>query len=150
MTLDVQRASRAAGVPADAQLRRWAHEALSRPAAVTLRVVGAREGRALNLRYRERDYATNVLTFVYEPLADALCGDLVLCAPVISREAREQGKPVEAHYAHLVVHGLLHLQGHDHETAAEARRMEARERAILGRMGYPDPYVLPACAPRRH
>ena len=88
-----------------------------------------------------RDYATNVLTFVY---GDApLEGDVVVCAPVVAREAREQGKSLEAHYAHLVVHGLLHLQGMDHErSAAEARRMERRERAVLRRLGFGDPYII--------
>jgi probable rRNA maturation factor len=113
--------------------------ALDRDAHVTLRFVGAREGRSLNARYRGRDYATNVLTFVYDDVAP-LTGDLVLCTPVVRREAREQGKPFRAHCAHLVIHGMLHLQGYDHERDAEARRMEAREARILAGLGYPDPY----------
>ena len=103
-----------------------------------MRFVAEAEGRRLNREYRGKDYATNVLTFVYgrSPLA----GDVVICAPVVAREARAQGKAIEAHYAHLVVHGLLHLQGYDHEVKSQARRMERRERAILVRLGYPDSY----------
>ena len=135
----IQRASRAAHIPTDARLRRWSRAALGRAAVVTLRFVAEAEGRRLNREFRGRDYATNVLTFVYggEPLA----GDVVICAPVVAREAREQGKPAEAHYAHLVVHGLLHLQGEDHEREAQALRMERRERAILRRLGFGDPYA---------
>ena len=134
----IQRASRAAHIPSDTLLRRWARAALARSAEVTLRFVAAAEGRRLNREFRGKDYATNVLTFVYgeRPLA----GDVVICAPVIAAEARAQGKAVAAHHAHMVVHGLLHLQGFDHERAADAARMEGRERAILARLGYPDPY----------
>ena len=134
----IQRATRAAHVPSDRTIRAWARAALARAAAVTVRFVGEAEGRALNREFRGRDYATNVLTFVYAP--SPLAGDVVICAPVVAREARDQGKPVRAHYAHLVVHGLLHLQGHDHERAGEAGRMERRERAVLARLGFPDPY----------
>jgi probable rRNA maturation factor len=137
--LSVQIASHAAGIPSARKLRHWARAALRTGAIVTVRIVGKREGRTLNHRYRGRDYATNVLTFTYPD--DAVpAGDIALCAPVIGREARDQGKSVEAHYAHLLVHGLLHLQGHDHDATREARRMEAREIAILRRLGYPDPY----------
>ena len=139
MTITVQRASRAVHIPADGRLRRWAQAALARAAEVTIRYVAEREGRRLNREYRERDYPTNVLTFVYE--TRPLAGDVVICAPVVAREARAQGKEVAAHHAHLLVHGLLHLQGYDHEhSQAQARRMESRERAILGRLGFPDPY----------
>ena len=134
----IQRATRAAHVPSDRSIRAWARAALARAAAVTVRFVGEAEGRALNRDFRGRDYATNVLTFVYA--ASPLAGDVVICAPVVAREARDQGKAVRAHYAHLVVHGLLHLQGHDHERAGEAGRMERRERAVLARLGFPDPY----------
>jgi probable rRNA maturation factor len=108
-------------------------------AELTVRFVDAEEGRQLNAQYRGKDYATNVLSFPYarEPV---LAGDLVLCLPVVLREAATQGKTVAAHFAHLVVHGMLHLQGYDHENSAEARRMEQRERDILARLGYPDPY----------
>jgi probable rRNA maturation factor len=138
--LVIQRATRAAHVPSDRRIRAWARAALAVPAEVTLRFVNAAEGRRLNRAYRNRDYATNVLTFIYRrrPLA----GDIVICAPVVAREAREQGKDLEAHHAHMLVHGLLHLQGHDHERRAEAARMERRERAILARLGYPDPYSV--------
>jgi len=140
--LSIQRASRAAHIPADAKLRAWARQALAAPAVVTLRYVAQAEGRRLNLEFRGRDYATNVLTFVYgrEP-GGALAGDIVICAPVVAREAREQGKAALAHHAHLLVHGLLHLQGFDHERAADARRMERREREILARLGFGDPYA---------
>ena len=137
--MKVQRASRASHIPSDRTLRAWARAALARDAAVTVRYVAEAEARRLNREYRGKDYATNVLTFVYQDAPPA--GDVVICAPVVAREAREQGKDVRAHHAHLLVHGLLHLQGLDHErSAAEARRMEARERAILARLGVADPY----------
>ena len=113
LAFTLQRASRSTLVPSAVKLQRWAEAAAARPAAVTLRIVGTREGRSLNLRHRGRDYATNVLTFVYDD-TEPLSGDIALCAPVIAREARAQGKTAEAHYAHLVVHGMLHLQGYDH------------------------------------
>jgi len=134
----VQRASRASHVPSDRRLRAWARAALRGEAIVTLRYVGEVEGRRLNREYRGRDYATNVLTFVYG--TRPLSGDVVICAPVIAAEAKAQGKAIEAHHAHMVVHGLLHLQGLDHERVREADAMEARERRILARLGYPDPY----------
>ena len=138
--MKVQRASRAAHIPSDAVLRRWARAALSRDADVTVRYVGEAEGRRLNRAYRNKDYATNVLTFIYGD--DPLAGDIVIAAPVVAREAREQGKPVRAHHAHLLVHGLLHLQGMDHERSPrEAAKMERRERAILRGLGFPDPYA---------
>jgi probable rRNA maturation factor len=135
----VQFAAQAAPLPTRAEVRKWVRAAHPGAAELTVRFVDAEEGRALNARYRGKDYATNVLTFPYarEPL---LSGDLVLCAPVVLREAAEQGKAAAAHFAHLVVHGMLHLQGHDHEKAAEARAMEQKEREILARLGYPDPY----------
>ena len=137
--LAIQRATRATHVPSDRKLRAWARAALAGSGEVTLRLVGAAEGRRLNREFRGRDYATNVLTFVYSkrPLA----GDIVICSPVVAREARAQGKSVEAHYAHMLVHGLLHLQGLDHDQARAAKRMEARERRILGSLGYGDPYA---------
>ncbi len=114
---------------------------MARAARVTLRYVAEAEARRLNRDFRGRDYATNVLTFVYEERGSALAGDIVICAPVVAREARASGRDLEAHHAHLVVHGLLHLQGMDHEREADARRMQARERRILARMGFPDPYA---------
>ena len=137
--MNIQRASRASHIPSDAALRRWARAALSRDARITLRYVAAAEGRRLNREFRGKDYATNVLTFVYA--ARPLEGDIVICAPVVAREAKAQRKAVAAHHAHLLVHGLLHLQGYDHEKGPrEARRMERRERSILAGLGFPDPY----------
>jgi len=107
---------------------------------VTLRFVAGREGRALNRRYRGRDHATNVLTFVYDD-GVSLTGDIVLCAPVVEREARAQHKTLVAHYAHLVIHGMLHLQGYDHARDDDAGRMEAREIALLRNLGYANPYA---------
>ncbi|MEP7261663.1 MAG: rRNA maturation RNase YbeY [Usitatibacter sp.] len=141
LTLQVQRATRARHLPSDRMLRAWARAALTRDARVTLRYVNAAEGRRLNRDFRAKDYATNVLTFVYAE-GRRLSGDIVICAPVVMREAREQGKDLEAHHAHLVVHGLVHLQGMDHEASnAEAQKMEQRERSILRRLGFPDPYA---------
>jgi probable rRNA maturation factor len=114
--------------------------ALERPGELAVRIVGEAEGRALNLQYRHRDYATNVLTFDYAR-TPVVAADLVLCGPVVAREAREQGKPLDAHYAHLLVHGTLHAQGYDHETGErDALRMEAAEILLLGALGYPNPY----------
>lgn len=144
----MQRSTRARGVPSDRRLRAWARAACPARAEVTLRIVAAREGEALNRRYRGRHYATNVLSFRYAD-GTALHGDLVLCHPVVLREARAQGKTTAAHYAHLVVHGILHLRGYDHARRTDAVRMEASERRILRRLGVPDPYVLPPGAPRR-
>lgn len=135
----LQVACKAAGIPPRRKLRAFAQAALDTDARVTLRIVGAREGRALNRRFRGRDYATNVLTFVYDD-EPPLRGDIALCAPVVAREARAGARSLEAHYAHLVVHGMLHLQGLDHEKARDARKMEEREKAILRGLGYPDPY----------
>lgn len=144
-------------VPVLRTLRRWAVAALGTGTAganVTVRIVGSAEGRRLNRDWRDRDYATNVLSFGYSLPSGknggkrgSLHGDLVLCAPVVEKEARAQAKTLTAHYAHLVVHGLLHLQGYDHEDDAEAGRMERRERLILKRLGYADPYAAEASAP---
>ncbi|MEX0960588.1 MAG: rRNA maturation RNase YbeY [Burkholderiales bacterium] len=127
------------GLPSAARFRRWANAGLLEDAQVTLRLVGEDEGRALNRDFRGKDYATNVLTF---PYADArvLSADIALCVPVILHEARSQSKPPEAHFAHLVVHGMLHLQGFDHETPEEAELMEAIETEIVTRLGYDDPW----------
>ena len=123
-------------------MRDWAKAALRRNARLTVRIVGGREGRALNKRYRGRDYATNVLTFVYDD-GDTLNGDIALCAPVIAKEARDQGKTAESHYAHLMVHGVLHLQGFDHVAPNQAADMETREIRILRVLGYENPYETP-------
>jgi probable rRNA maturation factor len=127
----VQRAVR--GAPPAARLRRWARAAARPGQEVTLRVVGAAEARTLNRAFRRRDRPTNVLSFAYSSAQ----GDLVLCHPVIRREARAQGKTLDAHYAHLVVHGMLHLRGLRH-----GRRMEGAEIAILARLGVGDPYTV--------
>lgn len=122
------------------RVARWIRAALDAPAQIAVRIVGADEGRGLNRDYRRRDYATNVLTFDYEQ-APVVVADLVLCAPVIAAEARAQRIPREAHYAHLLVHGTLHAQGYDHQRARDAKRMEARESAILLALGFADPYA---------
>ena len=146
LNLSVQHAVRHEASPHRPQVLRWLRAAQEGAATVSVRFVDVDEGRALNRDYRHKDYATNVLSFVYdsEPVGSALpavVGDLVICVPVVLREAQEQGKTAEAHFAHLIVHGMLHLQGYDHETGArDARRMEAREREILDGLGYPDPY----------
>jgi probable rRNA maturation factor len=128
--LAVQYALPRRGVPGARALRAWARSAGSLP--ITIRIVGAREGRRLNREFRRKDYATNVLSFPYDR-----SGDIVLCHPVIVREAREQGKVVRAHYAHLVVHGMLHLRGYAH-----GKRMEAREIRLLRRFGFRNPYKV--------
>jgi probable rRNA maturation factor len=142
LALSVQYGVAPRGLPSRGRLRTWAKAALGRDAAVTLRLVGTAEGRRLNRQYRGRDYATNVLTFVYDDTRP-LSGDIVLCVPKIAREAREQGKTLEAHYAHLVVHGMLHLQGYDHEKARDARVMESLESAVVTSLRYADPYKSP-------
>ena len=140
LNLSVQYVCNKTGLPLRPQIRRWARAAVQGGGQVTIRFVDSPEGQLLNRDYHGKDYATNVLSFPYAS-APILCGDLVLCAPVVEREADEQGTPAEAHYAHLIVHGLLHLQGHDHESRKEARLMENHERAILASLGYADPYA---------
>ena len=140
-----------AGVPAAASFRRWAEAALRgriREADLAIRLVDAAEGQALNRHYRGKDYATNVLSFPAEVpeglpkgIKFPLLGDLVICAPVVAREAAEQGKTLNAHYAHLTVHGVLHLLGWDHEDDREAEAMEQLEREILAGLGLTDPYA---------
>jgi probable rRNA maturation factor len=143
LVLTVQKAVNSPGLPTSAELRRWLAAALERSAEITVRFVGAAEGRRLNRAYRDRDYATNVLSFDYGGAgrAQVLTGDIVLCAPVLRREARAQGKALSAHVAHLAVHGALHLQGHDHQKPRSAARMEALEKRILAKLGFPDPYA---------
>ena len=147
LSLAVQYAAEGEGIPPRAQVRKWVKSALEQDAELTVRFVGEIEGRELNRDYRQKDYATNVLSFVYEAGVDKngpVQGDLVICAPVVAREAQEQGKPLEAHYAHLVVHGTLHLQGYDHENDADAQVMETRESEIVKKLGYSDPYLASA------
>ena len=136
-------AAGADGLPVRSTLRRWLSRALRRDAAVTVRFVGAAEGRRLNRTFRGKDYATNVLTFAYHgaPGAAPLTGDIALCVPVLRREARAARKTLRAHCAHLVIHGILHLQGFDHGSAKDARVMEALETRLLAGLGYDDPYA---------
>jgi probable rRNA maturation factor len=140
LTLSVQYVCKDPALPSRSTVRRCLRATCALPAEVAVRFVDADEARALNRDYRGKDYATNVLSFSYamEPMVS---GDLVICLPVVMSEAAAQGKSAEAHFAHLIVHGMLHLQGYDHETgAADAERMEAKEREVLARLGYPDPY----------
>jgi probable rRNA maturation factor len=143
LSLAVQYAAADAGLPQRAQLRRWVRAALAKQAAITLRFVDEAEGRKLNRDFRQKDYATNVLTFVYgeQGRPKRLEGDIVICAPVLAREARERRLALAAHCAHLVVHGVLHLQGWDHQREDEAHRMEAREAVVLARFGIGNPYA---------
>ena len=144
LSLSVQYAAKPEDAPTRAQFRRWVKAALRQDAEIALRIVDEEEGRGLNRDYRSKGYATNVLTFIYNdkfPGAElTLAGDIVLCAPVVTREALEQDKPVEAHYAHLTVHAVLHLQGYEHESDEQARQMEALEIQIVTKLGYSDPY----------
>ena len=141
LSLAVQYASESTDLPNVAQFRKWARSALRIDAEIAVRIVDEEEGRALNRDYRGKDYATNVLTF---PLAEEPClmGDIILCAPVVAAEAEAQRKPLHAHYAHLTVHGVLHLHGYDHEIEAQAELMETLETEIVTKLGYPDPYSL--------
>jgi probable rRNA maturation factor len=145
LTLSIQGQSQFEGLPARNTLVRWIVATLECDAELTLRFVGAAEARKLNHAYRGKDYATNVLTFDYQH-APVVRADIVLCVPVIRREAREQGKRFRDHLTHLVVHGVLHAQGHDHDRAGTARKMEAREAEILAGLGISDPYLRGAGA----
>ena len=140
LNLSVQYACNRDGLPLRAEFVRWARAALCGGGEITIRLVDAEEGQSLNNEYRGKDYATNVLSFPYdtEPL---VMGDLVICPVVVAREALEQNKPLAAHYAHLVVHGMLHLQGWDHENDDDAQAMEEEETEILAALDYPDPYL---------
>ena len=142
LSLSVQFASEADELPSRAQIRRWVAAALEHNAEITVRIVDAEEAQALNQDYRHKGYVPNVLTFEYGEIAPGILGgDVVICAPVVEREAREQGKPLKDHYAHMTVHGVLHLQGYDHLDPAEADIMESREAAILKRFHIPNPYT---------
>jgi probable rRNA maturation factor len=162
LQVEVQLAARRPWVPGAVTLRRWAraahagglaslparrlrmHASIEQGAAVCLRVVGGAESRRLDRDYRGKDKPTNVLSFPSSPeerVATGILGDLVICAPVVAREAREQGKTLRAHWAHMVVHGTLHLLDYDHESARDARRMEALEVEILRGLGFHDPYT---------
>ncbi|HQT00979.1 MAG: rRNA maturation RNase YbeY [Hydrogenophilales bacterium 16-64-46] len=146
-SLSVQVASETDDLPDRAQIRRWVAAALEHPAEITVRIVDADEARALNQDFRSKAYVPNVLTFEYGEIGQdesgrgILGGDVVICAPVVEREAREQGKPLQNHYAHMTVHGVLHLQGYDHLDPADADIMETREAVILKRFRIPNPYA---------
>ena len=139
--LSVQIASDAAQIPTKAQFKKWAKAALRVDTEVTIRIVDEDEGRALNSQFRGKDYATNVLTF---PLTEEphLMGDIVLCAPIVAAEAKAQNKTLEAHFAHLTVHGVLHLHGYDHQIDEQAGLMESIEVQILTKLGYANPYLI--------
>ncbi len=139
LSLTVQYADFAQNVPTRAQFRRWFRCALQRDASLTLRIVDEAEGFELNKNYRGKEYATNVLTFVYDG-TEMLSGDVVMCAPVVGREAATQHKELMAHYAHLAIHAALHLQGYDHLNDCDAAEMEALETALMLKLHYPDPY----------
>lgn len=147
LEISVSRSARADWSPSRAQLRDWSCAALpssALPASLSIRIVGSSASRRLNARYRGKDRPTNVLSFAGTgvlPDGIRLLGDLVICAPVVSREAKAQGKSLRAHWAHLTVHGVLHLLGMDHARAAEAGRMEQKELQILDRLGFSDPYA---------
>ena len=141
LKLAVQYASSDSNLPKLSEFRQWAKATINVDTEVTIRLVDEEEGRHLNKTYRGKDYATNVLTF---PLTEAphLIGDIVICASVVKSEAVGQNKPLEAHYAHLTVHGLLHLHGYDHEIEAQAELMESIETAIITKLGYANPYLI--------
>ena len=153
VAVTVQNAARGAAPPSAAELKRWLLSALTPKVRgeLTVRIVDEHESAELNARYRGKTGPTNVLSFAAEA-AEAVAaaggeellpyGDVVICAAVVEREAREQGKPLAAHWAHMVVHGALHLQGYDHENVRDAGIMEARERALLANLGFPDPYSI--------
>ena len=141
LIVSVQRGTRPSDAPSRAQIIQFVRAALACDAQITIRIVNEAEGCQLNYHYRHKDYATNVLSFAYQAAPDVQ-GDLVLCAPVVTREARAQGKTSIAHYAHLIVHGVLHLQGYDHEIEAEANLMEAKEIQIITGLGFTNPYIL--------
>lgn len=139
LKLTTQYATHDRSVPARPQFRKWVKAALMQDAEIVLRIVDEPEGHSLNQDFRGGDYATNVLTFVYNH-TQPLSGDIVLCAPVIAKEAGQQNKSLAAHYAHLTVHGVLHLQGYDHDNDASAMVMEQLETEVVMRLGYDDPY----------
>jgi probable rRNA maturation factor len=140
LSMDVQFASKLAGLPTVSQFKRWARNTIRVDSEITLRIVDEVEARALNNVYRQKDYATNVLTF---PLAEEpfIMADIVICAPVVAKEAKEQDKTLEAHFAHLTAHGILHAHGYDHEVEEQAKLMESIETQILTKLGYADPYA---------
>lgn len=144
LSLSVQNPARASNLPTRERIRKILSAALTRPAEITVRFAPLAEAQRLNSSYRGRDYATNILSFVYQCDQDKVAGDLVLCPEIVEEEAQAQKKALAAHYAHLLVHGALHLQGWDHENDADAERMEAHERVLLAGLGIDDPYRMEA------
>ena len=147
LAIDIQYASPAlerkvSALASSALLKKWVHASVNRPGNLTVRFVNRAEGQVLNSQFRTKPYATNVLTFTYEISPSELVADIVICMPVVTSEARDQGKAVKAHLAHLVVHGCLHAAGLDHMTQQGAKVMEAREVTILKNLGFSDPYVI--------
>lgn len=146
LMIDIQNASGFNSLPGNELFVKWAELALDeqhKEAEITLRIVDEEEGQELNKAWRKKESATNVLSFpIGEPIEQApnLLGDIVICAPIVEREAKEQGKDIEAHWAHLIIHGILHLQGYDHESEEEANAMELKEIRILENIGYANPY----------
>ena len=140
LNLSVQYACNREGLPLRPDFVRWARAALVGGGEITIRLVDPDEGQELNAEYRGKDYETNVLSFPYDT-EPVVMGDLVICPSVVAREASEQNKPLAAHYAHLTVHGMLHLQGWDHDNDDDAEAMENEEKEILAALGYPDPYA---------
>lgn len=141
LKLNTQLASQSKFLPSMSQLRKWAKAAINIDTEVTIRIVDAQEALELNSTYRGKDYATNVLTF---PLTETphLMGDIIICAPVVEAEAQTQNKALQAHYAHLTIHGILHLHGYDHEIEVQAELMESLEISILAKLGYANPYLV--------
>jgi probable rRNA maturation factor len=146
--VNIQIVTQANVLPSKADFNRWVGIALagrSEPAEMTIRIVDEDEGMELNRRYRHKDAATNVLSFpvsIPAGITTSLLGDLVMCAPVVIREAKEQDKQAQAHWAHLTIHGTLHLLGYEHESSDQAAEMESLETAMLAALGYPDPYSM--------
>lgn len=146
LTIDIQSASSAiektlSGIASTALIKKWVKETTKRSGLLTLRFVNPAEGKKLNLAFRGKDKPTNVLTFPYELSKQSLVADIIFCLPVAEKEAHEQGKTPKAHLAHLIIHGCLHAQGHDHEIDQEAKKMERMEIKLLKNLGFPNPYI---------
>jgi probable rRNA maturation factor len=141
LNITLQYVSNEPSLPTKRQFQKWAKATIRINTEVTIRIVDEAEGRQLNKAYRSKDYATNVLTFQLSEEPD-LVGDIIICAPVVAAEAIAQNKSLEAHYAHLTVHGILHLHGYEHETEAQANLMEGLETTIIRKLGYADPYLI--------
>ncbi len=146
LTIHIQSASPAiekslSSIASPAIIKKWVKAATKHSGLLTLRFVNPAEGKKLNLAFRNKDKPTNVLTFPYELTKQSLAADIIFCLPIVQREAREQGKTTKAHLAHLIIHGCLHAQGHDHERDKEAKKMESLEIKLLKNLGFPNPYL---------